>query len=125
MGDRGQGWPRAQILSAMAEDEPVRRGREALARTVGDFADPASGWELVIQCAGSCVRQRRLVADLVPMVPAALTWGEVLPKLRCSRCGAPADIVGLAGPPAVPGHAGTWLLLQRGVEDWRREEAAG
>lgn len=102
------------------EPEPVRRGREALAQRVSEYADPGSGWELAVQCAGPCQRQKRLVADLVPLVPPGLTWAEVLPKLRCSNCGAPADVVGLGGPPVTPGAAGTWLLLQEGTGAWRR-----
>ena len=96
------------------DPEPVRRGREALARTVGEFADPVRQWELVVQCAGPCTRQRRLVADLVPVLPPSLTWAEALAGFRCKRCGAPAYVVGLAGPSATPGHE-TWLLLQYGV----------
>jgi uncharacterized membrane protein len=90
-----------------------------MSRPVAEFADPAKGWELVVQCAGRCSKQRRLVADLVPYVPAGLTWAEVVPKLRCSRCGEPADIVGLSGPPATPGFGGVWLLLQHGKGEWR------
>ena len=106
----------------MSEDEPepVRRGREALGRCVSDFADPASGWELVVQCAGSCRTQRRLVSDLVPLVPPELTWAEVLPKFRCSDCDEPAEIVGLGGPPTTSGAGRSWLLLQRGAGTWRR-----
>ncbi|WP_144404750.1 hypothetical protein [Belnapia sp. F-4-1] len=63
--------------------------------------------------------QYRLVADLVPQIPASLTWAEVLPKLRCNQCGERADIVGLSGPPETPGVGGTWLLLQRGAGQWR------
>lgn len=77
------------------EPEPVRRGREAMRGPVADFADPAKAWHLVVQCAGSCRVQRRLVADLVPLVPPGLTWAKVMPKLRCSQCGEPADIIGL------------------------------
>ncbi|MFC7738577.1 hypothetical protein ACFQX4_22855 [Roseomonas sp. GCM10028921] len=102
------------------DPEPVRRGREALERRAGEFADPACAWELVVQCAGLCRAQRRLVADLVPLVPPELTWAEVPPKLRCSACGAPADNIGLGGPPAAPGVGGSWLLLQRGPGKWRR-----
>src|SRR6476646_10646398 len=90
-------------LPGMTEDEPepVRRGREAMGRFVADFADPAEGWHLVVQCAGSCRVQRRLVADLVPHVPPGLTWAEVVPKLRCSQCSEQADIVGLRQHPEI------------------------
>jgi hypothetical protein len=112
----------ANVTEAAIEDEPepVRRGLAALGRTVGDFADPAEQWELVVQCQGACRTQRRLVADLVPLVPAGLSWAEVVPKLRCSHCGEPADIVGLSGPPETPGFGGVWLLLQHGSAAWRR-----
>ena len=103
-----------------AEPEPVRRGRDAMRRPVADFADPAQAWRLVLQCAGSCRVQHRLVADLVPLVPPGLTWAEVMPKLRCSQCGEDADIVGLSGPPTTPGAGGVWLLLQHGKGQWRR-----
>jgi hypothetical protein len=101
------------------EPEPVRRGREAMDQFVADFADPAEEWHLAMQCAGSCRVQRRLVADLVPLVPPGLTWAEVAPKLRCSQCGEQADIVGLSGPPKTPGGGNVWLLLQRGKGEWR------
>jgi len=101
------------------EPEPVRRGREAMGRFVADFADPAEEWHLVVQCAGSCRVQRRLVADLVPYVPPDLTWAEVVPKLRCSQCGEQVDIVGLSGPRKTPGGGSVWLLLQRGKGEWR------
>ncbi|TPG51793.1 hypothetical protein EAH89_19525 [Roseomonas nepalensis] len=99
--------------------EPVRRGQEAMGRPVGDFAAPAGQWALFLQCAGSCRVQRRLVADLVPLIPPDLTWAEVVPKLRCSQCGASASIVGLSGPPRQPGLGSTWLLLQWGKGAWR------
>jgi hypothetical protein len=110
------------VTEAAIEDEPepVRRGRKAMCRSVADFADPAKDWELVVQCADSCRVQRRLVADLVPILPTGLTWAEVVPKLRCARCSEPASIVGLGGPPRTPGAGGTWLLLQRGEGPWRR-----
>jgi len=101
------------------EPEPVRRGQEAMGRSVADFADPAEEWLLVVQCAGSGRVQRRLVADLVPYVPPDLTWAEVVPKLRCSQCSEQADIVGLSGPPKTPGGGSVWLLLQRGKSEWR------
>ncbi|WP_043367476.1 hypothetical protein [Belnapia sp. F-4-1] len=105
----------------MTEDEPapVRRGRVAMRQAVADFAAPAAGWHLIVQCAGHCRRQHRLVAELVPQISPGLTWAEVLPKLRCNQCGKPADIVGLSGPPETPGVGGTWLLLQRGAGQWR------
>ena len=31
------------------EPEPVLRDREALGRPVADYADPAEGWQLVVQ----------------------------------------------------------------------------
>jgi hypothetical protein len=96
------------------EPEPVHRGREALARPVADFADPAEGWYLIMQCSGSCWVQRRLVSDLVPQVPPGLNWAEVLPKLRCSRCGEQTEIVGLSGPATTLGSTSTWLVLQLG-----------
>ena len=86
------------MADAPDEPEPVRRGREALARTVGEFADPAQQWELVVKCAGPCARQRRLVADLVPVLSPTLTWAEALANFRCRLCGAPAGIVELSGP---------------------------
>ncbi|MBI0537745.1 hypothetical protein D9599_19475 [Roseomonas sp. KE2513] len=107
------------------EPEPVRRDREAMARSVLDFAAPAEGWELVMQCAGTCSRRNRLVADLVPQIPAGLTWAEVVPKLRCSQCGGSASIVGLSGPPKTPGTGATWLLLQRGEGKWRSGAGRG
>lgn len=104
----------------MAEDEPeaVRRGREAMGRPVGDYADPGQAWRLDLQCRGTCPVQHRLVADLVPLIPPGLTWAEALPRLRCSRCGEPAAIAGLSGPPATPGAGATWLLLL-GSGRWR------
>lgn len=99
--------------------KPVRRGQEALRRAVGDFVDPAGHWALFVQCAGSCRAQKRLMADLVSSIPHGSTWGEVVPSLRCSQCGAPASMVGLSGPPEKPGHGSTWLLLQRGKGTWR------
>jgi hypothetical protein len=102
-----------------SEPEPVRRGREAMGRPVADLADPGRPWSLHLQCVGACRMQRRLVADLVPHVPPGLTWGEVVARLRCGRCGETADIVGLSGPPKMPGGGGTWLLLQRGKGHWQ------
>lgn len=102
------------------EPEPVLRGREAMGRPVADFADPGRPWSLHLQCAGACRVQRRLVADLVTHVPPGLTWAEVVARLRCSQCGADADIVGLNGPPKTPAAAGAWLLLQRGEGQWRQ-----
>jgi hypothetical protein len=32
----------------------------------------------------------------------------------------PAEVVGLDGPPKVPGRVGGWLLLQPGAGSWRR-----
>jgi hypothetical protein len=101
------------------EPEPVCRGREAMGRSVADFANSVEEWLLVVQCAGPCRVQRRLVADLVPYVPPDLTWAEVVPKLRCSQCGEQADIVGLSGRPKTPGDGRDWLLLQRGKGEWR------
>lgn len=104
----------------MIEDEPgpVRGGREAMRQAVTDFADSAQVWHLVLQCAGSCPVQHRLVADLVPLVPPGLTWAEVMPRLRCSKCSEPAAIAGLSGPPVTPGGGATWLLLH-GMGRWR------
>lgn len=104
---------------ANEELEPVRRAREALARRVGEYADPAKAWELVLQCTGSCKPQRRLVADLVPVLAPDLIWAEVVMKFRCRHCQSPADIMGLVGPPAVPGLGGIWLLLQGSTGMWR------
>jgi len=101
------------------EPEPVRRGREAMGRAVAEFANATEEWHFVVQCAGSCRVQHRLVADLVPHVPPSLTWAEVVPKLRCSQCGEQADIVGLSGPPKMPGGGNVWVLLQRGQGEWR------
>jgi len=102
------------------EPEPVRRGREAMAKMVSDYADPARPWELVMQGRGTCKARRCPVADLVPMIPTGLTWAEVTPRLSCDLCGAPADIIGLAGPPAHPDLGQTWLLLQKGeTSRWR------
>jgi hypothetical protein len=104
----------------VAEDEPeaVRDGREAMHRPVADYADPARPWRLDLQCAGTCQVQRRLVAELVPLVSPGLTWAEAIPKLRCSRCGEPVAIAGLNGPPKTPGGGAAWLLLQ-GTGRWR------
>ncbi len=83
------------------EPEPVRGGRKVMGRFVADFADPAKGWHLVVQCAGSCRVQHRLVADLVPYIPPSLTWAEMVPKLPCNQCGEQADSVGLSSTLAI------------------------
>lgn len=101
------------------EPAPVRLGREVLARPVADYAGQGQAWELYLQCAGSCPGQKRLVADLARTIRPGLTWAEVVPRLRCVRCGEPASIVGLAGPPPTPGYGREWLLLQRGEGPWR------
>lgn len=46
------------MMAAVGDDEPVRRGRETLARAVGEFADPARQWELVArwQLCAACGR---------------------------------------------------------------------
>lgn len=98
------------------DPKPVRRSHEALGQAVGKFADPAQHWMLVVQCCGSCAKRRDLVSDLVPVLPPEMTWAEMLATYRCKRCGARAEIVGLSGPPAMPGDGGTWLLLQCGLE---------
>ena len=98
---------------AMGKPASAWQGREVLAQTVGEFADPAKQWELVVQCAGSCAGRRRFVADLVPDLSPTLTWAEALAQFQC-QCGAQADIVGLAGPPVTPFATVTWLLLRFG-----------
>ena len=106
----------------MADDEPeaVRRGREAMGRPVTDFANPGQGWRLDVQCAGSCPVQQRLVAELVRVVPTSLTWAEVIPRMRCGRCGEPVAIAGLSGPPETPSAGSSWLLLfSSGQWRWR------
>ncbi len=103
----------------MDDPEPGRLGRIAMGRLVGDFTALGREWRLVVQCTGACRVRYRLVADLVSQVPADLTWADVEPKLRCSQCDMQADIVGLSGPPQTPGQGSTWLLLQRGVRQWR------
>ena len=104
----------------MTKDEPeaVWRGREALRRPVADYADPGQEWRLDVQCAGSCPVQDRLVAELVWVVPISLTWVEVVPRMRCGRCGEPVAIAGLSGPPETPSAGVSWLLLY-GTGQWR------
>jgi hypothetical protein len=103
-----------------AGPEPIRRGREALARSVADFATPAEAWELVVQCAGTCFLQQRPVAALAAHLPPGCTWGEAIRKLRCSHCGEPASLVGLRGPPiASEGSRRAWAMLLHSPGPWR------
>ena len=102
------------------EPEAVRRGRQALYQLVTDYADPGQRWRLDVQCAGSCPVQGRLVAKLVQVVPAGLTWAEAIPKMRCGRCGEPVAIAGLSGPPETPSAGASWFLLySTGRWRWR------
>ena len=104
----------------MPDDDPIQRGQEALGHLVSDFANPADGWVLVAQCSGQCRLQQRRVADFGRHLRPGTTWAELLPRLRCARCGQPAALVGLGGPPiASKGSRQAWAMLLPGPGPWR------
>ena len=60
------------------EADPIRRGQDALTQSIASFAATAEARQLVAQCAGSCPRQRRRLAELAPYLLPGTTWGGTI-----------------------------------------------
>jgi hypothetical protein len=77
----------------------------ALASTVGDYR----GWHLLVHCSQCRAMQMLPCSWLASEMRADTLLRDVLPRLRCQKCGDPPQSVKLS-PGGGPSEREVWLL---------------